>query len=196
MSAARQSAATPNPYGESTHKHKTISADALDKAVERLSRQVNREGKLEPLTLKEVPKLTTAELDDSAVRLCNASVERKAKKVAELENKFLVDKRPHSVMSMDETSSSVSRLYYGSVKVKQDNRRKLQDKYLAKGVLPDVSKEKVDSSIQHLFYEEKTRRDESRVKLNARYVLSTGPKVGKMRDKAQEAAMLERLFTK
>lgn len=189
---------TPSPTRDVLSRatpSKKLSRDELEKAVERLSRAPTPSVVLEPIPqVINHPKLTAEQLAESAARMCNGAVEAKHQSVAALEQRFLVDKRPKSVMSYEERDASVARLYNGSVKAAETKLEALKKQYLHKGVVAPKDKTMVDHSIQHLFYEEKERNAQRRKSLHEKYVAPTGPKVKKI-DPASVAKLVERLGT-
>jgi hypothetical protein len=174
---------------------KRLSKEELDKAVERLARPHTPAREPEPLPqLKPPVKLSKSDLMDSAVRLCNQAVEHKARSVAALEERLLMDPRPKSSLSHDELDASVQRLYVGAVRAAQQKHEALRSKLLFIPPPKDADKAKVDHSIQSLYYQQKERDAERRKKLLAKYVEPTGPKHGRISGE-QISRMVERLGT-
>ena len=185
-------AITPATASPTLHARK-VTAEEISKAVERLSRAHTPNVQLEPLPLKEVPKLPPSKLEESATRLCNHTVEMKKKSMERLNEKFLVDKRPHTVMSTEETQNSVSRLFYTTIQTMEQKRAKLKSKYLAPGAPVVKDNAKVEHAVAHLYTEEKERAAARQATLFERYVKTTEPKMLKVTSEAQIKAIVDRL---
>jgi hypothetical protein len=189
-------AQTPNPYRPASEcsPSRRMTPEQIDAAVERLSRAKTPSTTLPPLIPPHI--VSSGELEHSVQRLYNQSVTDLQNKQHALEKKFLVDKRPHKQMSLEDTADSVNRLYTASVKSKTDKIAALRKKFLINYEKPHDEKaaEKCAHSVQHLFIEEKQRSEERKKELLNKYVVPTGPKVAK-RSQSEIAAAVARLTT-
>jgi hypothetical protein len=193
-------ASTPGPGANpnasvrtATPTTRRLTKEEMAKAVDRLSRPHTPAREPEPLPrLKPPLRMSVQEVGDSAQRLCNGAVEHKTRSVEALEHRYLVDTRPKSVLSFEERDASIQRLYYGAVRSASAKHEELRRKLLHPQLPRVQDKEKVDHSVQSLFYGQREREEKRRNELHERYVANTGHRHGRI-DAATVDALVSRL---
>lgn len=191
MTASPNAAPTP-PRATSPSGSRKYTNEEISKAIERLSRPHTPAATLDPLPLRDIRPLTPAQIQSSAERLCNHSVNMKQKTMDVLNRKFLVDPRPHKVLSKEDTEASVSRLFYSTIQTMEQKREKLRKRFLHPGAKVIKDNEKVQHAVAHLFTEEQARAKERQKKLSEKYIKSTEPKMLKV-TQTEIGSIVERL---
>ena len=153
-----------------------LSPAAVQQAVDRLSRP--RPTSPDPGPLLPPRPMSRSDIDVSVQRLYTQALNDKKNKMDRLERTLLVDRRPHKSMTVEDAQDSVGRLYYASVKRKQDKTLSLSKKYIYnfdKSVDPEA-RTKAEHSVKHLYEEEKERKAAREARLRQRYIEGTGPR--------------------